>query len=59
MKKCKLCGKPFDPSAESDDPAAQMGDFLAGEMYADAGELCLRCLTSRGELAMMYLREFN
>ena len=57
MKECCLCQKPFDPTEESRDPAVEVGLVLAREQYADEGEVCLVCLTARGRLAMMYLRE--
>ncbi len=59
MKTCKVCNQAFDEEAEAENPAEQMGAFLASEMYADAGELCPKCLANRGQLAMMYLREFD
>lgn len=58
-KKCKVCGQDFEPGDLKKNPAAEMGDFLAKEHFSDDGELCMKCLASRGELAMMYMREFN
>lgn len=58
MKECKVCGRSFDPEAAAADPAQEAGAFLARELYGDAGELCPRCLASRGALGMMYCREF-
>ncbi len=59
IKECKVCGKPFDPAQPLTTPAQETGAFLAGEIYDDVGQLCPQCLGSRGELAMMYMREFN
>lgn len=56
---CRLCQSEFDPQAPLADPAAEVGHFLAGEIYADRGELCPACLASRGRLAMMYMRDFD
>ena len=38
---------------------AEAGEWLAEEVWKDAGELCPRCLENRGRLAMMYLHEHN
>ncbi|TYO98998.1 hypothetical protein EDC39_104122 [Geothermobacter ehrlichii] len=59
MKTCAVCGERFHETAEATDPAAEMGAFLAREVYADAGRLCLKCLANRGRLALMYMREFD
>jgi len=61
MKSCDVCGERFreQEPAEGSDPAAEMGAFLAREIYADAGRLCPRCLANRGRLALMYMREFD
>ena len=57
MKNCCLCQKPFDPTAKSNEPAVEAGLVLAREQYNDEGEVCLNCLSSRGQLAMMYMME--
>jgi hypothetical protein len=57
MRLCKLCGKEFDPALTPATPEEQAGAFLARERYGDLGQVCLRCLASRGQLAMMYPRE--
>jgi len=59
VKTCSVCRQPFDPARQPTDPAEQAGDFLAREVFADAGRLCLQCLANRGRLGMMYLREFD
>ena len=59
MKACRLCSAEFDPAQVLTDPAAEMGAFLAKDMYGDSGELCPQCLANRGQLAMMYMREFD
>lgn len=58
-KVCKVCGKEFDPDAPMDDPAVQAGAFMATQEWNDAGEVCPRCLESRGILGMMYCREYD
>ncbi|HEY6872124.1 MAG TPA: hypothetical protein VI298_05270 [Geobacteraceae bacterium] len=57
-KICAICGEAFDP-ASSRSAFAEAGEWLAGEVWKDAGELCPRCLENRGRLAMMYLHEHN
>jgi hypothetical protein len=59
MKGCSVCGGEFDPAAPIVDPAVEAGAFMARELFADAGELCPRCLASRGVLGMMYCRELD
>ena len=59
MKTCKLCEAEFDPALIGADPATEAGLFLAREMYGDADEVCPKCLVNRGELGMMYCREFK
>jgi len=59
MANCRVCGAEFDPQQPPSTPAQETGAFLAKEMYGDDGVLCLQCLQSRGELAMMYMREFD
>ena len=56
MKACKICKEEFSES-DVKSPFGEAGEWLAGEVWADAGELCPRCLESRGRLAMMYLHE--
>jgi hypothetical protein len=57
-KKCRICGGEF---VECTPPTlfAEAGEWLSGEVWRDAGELCTRCLESRATLAMMYLSEYN
>lgn len=59
MKHCTVCNAEFDPEAKLEGAAAEMGDFFAKEIYADKGELCPLCLANRGQLAMMFYREFD
>lgn len=54
MKECLLCKQTFDPAQLPTEPAQLAGQLLAEQDYADAGQLCLNCLASRGRLAMMY-----
>ena len=56
MKKCAICEQEYDETAARS-PFAEAGEWLAAEVWRDAGELCPRCLENRGELAMMYLHE--
>jgi len=42
-----------------DDPAVQAGAFMATQEWNDTGEVCPRCLESRGILGMMYCREYD
>ena len=59
MKTCSVCMKEFDPDRRPATPAEEAGLFLARELYGDAGELCPACLANRGQLGMMYCREFS
>jgi hypothetical protein len=59
MKRCSACGKAFDPAAAAAGPAAEIGAFLARELFGDEGAHCPACLESRGVLGMMYCREFD
>ena len=54
LKDCRLCQKPFDPELPLSEPAQIAGQLLAEEDYGDSGQLCPDCLSSRGQLAMMY-----
>jgi hypothetical protein len=58
MKNCTICGKEFDETAERSE-YAQAGEWLAGEVWNDAGELCPLCLENRARLVMMYHSEYN
>jgi hypothetical protein len=55
---CSICGTEFNEEAAKS-AFAEAGEWLAGEVWQDAGELCPRCLENRGRLAMMYLHEYN
>lgn len=57
-KICAICGGRFDPAAGRT-AFAEAGEWLAGEVWKDAGELCPQCLENRGKLAMMYFHEMN
>lgn len=54
MRECLLCQKEFDPDQQLTEPAQIAGQMLAEEDYGDPGKLCPDCLSSRGQLAMMY-----
>ncbi len=58
MKNCTLCGKEFDENAARS-LYAEAGEWLAGEVWRDAGELCQICLENRARLVMMYHHEYN
>jgi hypothetical protein len=58
MKTCSICHKPVvEKSGQS--AYAEAGEWLAAEVWQDAGQLCSACLESRATLAMMYLHEHN
>lgn len=59
MKTCTVCKKTYDHETTLTDPAEQAGLFFSRELYKDVGELCPACLANRGQLAMMYCREFD
>jgi hypothetical protein len=58
MKSCKLCAREFDELAKHS-LYAEAGEWLAGEVWNDAGELCQLCLENRARLVMMYYSEYN
>jgi serine phosphatase RsbU (regulator of sigma subunit) len=58
MKSCTMCNKEYDETAARSE-YAQAGEWLAGEVWHDAGELCPLCLESRARLVMMYCHEYN
>lgn len=58
MKNCSLCDKEFDEAAVRS-LYAEAGEWLAGEVWQDAGELCPLCLENRARLVMMYGHEYN
>jgi len=58
LKNCTMCKKEFDENAERSEYAVA-GEWLAGEIWKDAGELCPLCLENRARLVMMYGHEVN
>ena len=58
MKTCTMCKKEYDES-EALSEYAQAGEWLAGEIWKDAGELCPLCLENRARLVMMYHHQYN
>jgi len=58
VKICSICKEEFDEN-EPRSLYGEAGEWLAGEMYDDAGELCQRCLENRARLTMMYGHEIN
>lgn len=59
MKTCTICKCKFDENAVARSVFAEAGEWLAAEVWNDAGELCPECLENRARLAMMYLHEHN
>ena len=57
MKYCSICAKEYDETGERSE-YAQAGEWLAGEVWDDAGTLCPQCLESRARLVMMYCPEY-
>jgi hypothetical protein len=58
MKNCTMCKKEYDETARHS-LYAEAGEWLAGEVWQDAGELCPLCLENRAMLVMMYDRQYN
>ena len=54
---CGLCGNEFDPN-EPSSPYAEAGEWLAEEVWCDAGKLCPLCRENRARLVMMYCQEY-
>lgn len=54
MKTCTVCGESFAPGAQQS-PYEEAGEWLAAELWNDAGSLCPLCLENRAKLAMMYV----
>jgi hypothetical protein len=54
---CGLCGSEFDPNGPSS-AYAEAGEWLAEEVWRDAGELCPLCRENRARLVMMYCHEY-
>ena len=58
MKTCGICKKDYDEN-EPRFLYGEAGEWLAQEMWQDAGELCQSCLENRARLSMMYCHEMN
>ena len=58
MKTCTMCRTEYDENSEKSE-YAQAGEWLAGEVWQDAGQLCPLCLENRAKLVMMYYHEYN
>lgn len=58
MKICTMCSKEYDELAPQSE-YAQAGEWLAGEVWKDAGKLCHLCLENRARLVMMYDHDHN
>ncbi|WP_243372029.1 hypothetical protein [Geotalea sp. SG265] len=59
MKECAICKSEFAEEDASSSPFTEAGEWLAGEVWDDAGMLCPQCLENRAMLSMMYLHEKN
>lgn len=59
MKLCPICKKEFDAEEAARSPYAEAGEWLAGEVWDDAGQLCQQCLENRARLVMMYHHDYN
>lgn len=57
IKTCSICHKEFDDTEEQS-LYASAGEWLAGEVWNDAGQLCPLCLENRTRLVMMYHPEY-
>lgn len=53
-----MCSKEYDENAAQSE-YAEAGEWLAGEVWKDSGELCPLCLENRARLVMMYGHEIN
>ncbi len=58
MKTCTMCRREYDENAPRTG-YAEAGEWLAGEVWHDAGELCPLCLENRARLVMMYHSGYN
>jgi hypothetical protein len=58
VKVCIICKHEFDEK-DGNTVYAEAGEWLAGEVWNDAGLLCPQCLENRARLAMMYCHEHN
>ncbi len=57
-KTCSLCNSRFSP-AQPASLYAEAGQWLAEEIWCDAGDLCPSCLENRARLVMMYGHDCN
>lgn len=53
-KICTVCGMEFVPGEERS-LYEEAGEWLAAELWNDAGAICPQCLDNRAKLAMMYV----
>lgn len=58
MKACAMCKKEYDETVPRSE-YAEAGEWLAGKVWRDAGQLCPDCLESRAKLVLMYNHELN
>jgi hypothetical protein len=58
MKICSICKNEYDEN-EPRSLYGEAGEWLAEELWKDAGELCQPCLENRARLAMMYYHDIN
>ena len=57
-KTCAICSEPYNNS-ETLSEDARAGEWLAEEVWQDAGTLCPKCLEIRTKLVMMYCHDYN
>lgn len=58
MKNCTICGVEYEETAAGS-VFVEAGEWLAAEVWKDAGELCPQCLENRARLVMMYHHDYN
>jgi len=58
LKTCSICAAKFYEQGTVS-VFVEAGEWLAEEIWQDAGTLCQQCLENRARLAMMYLHEHN
>lgn len=59
MTQCSICKQQYDESTPVDSVYQQAGEWLAQEVWQDAGTICPQCLENRARLAMMYAHDCN
>ena len=57
VRVCTMCKSEYDETALRSG-YAEAGEWLAREVWSDAGELCPLCRENRARLTMMYCQEY-